>query len=258
MTDILQEAVSLSNGRRMRGGILAYAYPLPENWEHGIAFLGGGCVEPQITGPCAVTDRVESRPGDASIFEPVFITQTAACSMLSKVGVVDLAANRLEATTEWALGVALATGAQSTNPALTDAENVTNADDVVDAVSCLEFAAGNYGYGAEIFLHAPLRAAAYLRSNHLIEDGFSPSGFRWVLNPGYPADDELVTIWATGTLFAGVTDAETLINPATGMPPVGWQMNTSAAFRQRLGLAAFDPCLNLSATFTVPLCTGGS
>ena len=87
----------------------------------------------------------------------------------------------------------------------------------------------------------------------------SPSGFTWIINPGYQAtDDGEITIWATGSVFAAVTDAETLINTATGSAPVGWRTNSAAAYRQRLGMVAFDPCLNLSATFTVPLCTGGS
>jgi hypothetical protein len=221
--------------------------------------LGVGCSEPSITGVCEVIDRVEVRPNDASIFEPIYIDQSAACSMLSKVGVVDIATDRLEATTEWALGLALAEGTLTNNPSFADADNIASAEDPVAAVSCLEQAVANLGFGAEVFLHAPFRAAAYLRTNHLLNDDWmSPAGLRWIISPGYPSGDELVTIWATGSIFASVTEAETLINPATGAAPVGWRVNTASAFRQRLGMVAFDPCLNLSATFTVPLCTGGS
>lgn len=266
MSNMLQEVVSLGNGRRIRGGLLANAYPLPDGWETGITFLGVGCAEPEVIAACEVVDRTETRPGGPVIFEPVYVDQTAACSMLSKLGVVDIATDRLEATTEWALGRMLYDGLGGDNPSFADATLVsTNADDtnialgVVNAVSCLEQSAADVGFGAEVFLHAPLRAAAYLaNSGMMTDDYFSPSGMQWILSPGYPSEDEVVTIWATGSVFAAVTPAETLINPATGQPPVGWRVNTAAAYRQRLGMAAFDPCLNLSATFVVPPCTGGS
>jgi hypothetical protein len=254
----LATPTSLGNGARIRGGLLANAYPLPDGWENGITFLGTGCSEPEVSGPCTITDRTEVRPGEASIFEPIFINQSSGCSMLSKVGNVDIAANRLEATTEWALGRALATGAGD-NPALVDGESVAVSTDWVEAISCLEQAAADLGFGAEVFLHAPLRAAAYLMANDCIADGwFSPSGFQWIFSPGYPTDPAAITVWATGSVFAGVNPAETLVDGVTGQPPAGWRQNTAAAYRQRLGLAAFDPCLNLSATVTVTACTGGS
>jgi hypothetical protein len=262
----LAERVSLANGARIRGGLLANAYPLPPGWENGVSFLGVGCQEPAIVGPCVITDRTETRPGDASIFEPIFVNQSAGCSMLSHIGEVNIAANRLESTTEWALGRALATGVGSNNPALADAENISSVSDpanvglsAVQAVSCLEQAAADVGFGAEVFLHAPLRAAAYLaNAGMMTEDYMSPSGFQWIISPGYPVEGDDVTIWATGSVFASVTPAEALINGATGQAPQGWRTNSGAAYAQRLGLAAFDPCLNLSATFTVPACTGGS
>lgn len=257
---------ALGNGRRIRGGILANAYPLPEGWENGISFLGVGCEEPNITAPCVVMDRTEVRPGDASVFDPIFIHQSAACSMLSKLGLVDIAADRLEATTEWALGQALATGIGSGNPSLQDATSVALWEDaadvalaVVSSVACLEQGAADAGFGAEVFLHAPLRAAAFLaNAGMMTEDYLSPAGFQWIISPGYPVDGDAVTMWATGGVFASVTDAQPMINPATGQAPVGWRTNTGSAIAQRLGMAAFDPCLNLSATFTVPACTGGS
>lgn len=257
--DILAERTSLGNGARIRGGLLANAYPLPDGWEHGITFLGTGCSEPELSGPCTITDRTEVRPGAANIFEPIFINQSSGCSMLSKVGNVDIATNRLESTTEWALGRALALGAGD-NPALADGTSISTGASFIEAVSCLEQAAADVGFGAEVFLHAPLRAAAFLMEKSLVMDGlFSPSGFQWIFSPGYPTTSETeVTIWATGSVFAGVNAAETLVDGVTGQPPVGWRQNTAAAYRQRLGLAAFDPCLNLSATITVNACTGGS
>ncbi len=107
-------------------------------------------------------------------------------------------------------------------------------------------------------MHASFRAAAYLNQNRLNVGGLSPAGMPWIINPGYPAAGEEVTIWATGPVWASVEGMYALIDPATGMRPVDWQMNTDAAYTQRLGLAAFDPCLNLAANFAVPACTGDS
>lgn len=271
MSDLLVERVDLGNGFRIRGGLLANAYPLPDGWEHGVSFRGTGCSEPQIVGPCAVTDRTETRPGDDNVFEPIFITQSAACSMLSKVGTVDMAANRLEATSEWALGRALATGLGSeTNISFADADNIAHADydpttiglSVVNAVSCLEQAAADLGFGAEIMLHAPMRAASYLaEAGVMSESYYSAGGLPWIISPGYPVetegDETTITIWATGSVFAAVGDAYLLTDGVTGQRPFGWRTNTDAAFQQRIGLAAFDPCLNLSASFTVPACIPG-
>lgn len=265
MTDLLVNRVDLPY-RPSGRGLLAIAEPLPEGWENGIAFLGIGCNEPVIRAACTVSDGSEVRPNDAAIFEPIFIQQTAACSTLSKIGSVDMATSRLEGTTEWALGRSLATGVGSANPALTDAELVHAGvdDDVVSVVSCLEQGIADVGYGAEAYLHAPLRAAAWLRSADMVDDlGLSPAGFRWIFSAGYPVgdpsgDDQTVTIWATGTVFASVGEAYDLIDGQTGRVPSGWRYNTDAAYRQRLGLAAFDPCLNLSASFIVTACSGGS
>jgi hypothetical protein len=213
-----------------------------------------------------VTDRTEVRPNGAPIFEPIFIEQSSACSTLSKVHNVDIATNRLEATSEWALGQALATGVGSDNPSFADADSVSVVEDidniglaVVQSISCLEQAVADFGFGAEAVLHAPLRAAAYLANARMMtDDYFSPSGMKWILSPGYPVEDDVITVWATGSVFAGVGDAYTLTDGVTGRPPVGWRTNTAAAYRQRLGLAAFDPCLLLAASFTVPVCSGGS
>jgi hypothetical protein len=49
-----------------------------------------------------------------------------------------------------------------------------------------------------------------------------------------------------------------LRDPQTGQRPIDWQTNLDAAYTQRLGMAAFDPCLNLAATVAVPACNGES
>jgi hypothetical protein len=196
----------------------------------------------------------------------VFITASAACSLMSQIGSVNMSSDRLEATTEWGLGRLLATGLGGSNPSLADATVVHAAtdDDVVSAVSCLEQAAADLGFGAEIVLHAPPRAAAYLSANHLLDEMFvSPAGHPWIISSGYPVEaesgnDTIVTIWATGTVWAGVSPAYVLRDGQTGQPPPNWRMNLDEAYAQRLGLAVFDPCLVIAASFVVPACIGGS
>jgi hypothetical protein len=272
MSNTLQERVVLPQGRRSPGGLLVRGLPLPDGWtEGGIVFRASGCSEPVVLSACEVSDRTGVRPGENGVFEPIFISASAACSLLSQIGSTNMASDRLEATSEWALGRLLATGLGSNNPSFADATNVHSADtgdipaDVVAAVSCLEQAAADLGFGAEIVMHAPPRAAAFLKSLLLIEDDTheSPSGHPWIISSGYPVEaesgeDTIVTIWATGTVWAGVSDAYVLDDGRTGKPPVNWRMNLDEAYAQRLGLAAFDPCLALSASFVVPACIGGS
>jgi len=261
MSDVLLERITLPQGRRLRGGILDSALALPEGWENGVRFRTIGCSPPEVLGICDVGDTEDARPS-YGVFEPAFIRQTAACALMSQVGTEDLALNRLEATTEWGLGNILAEGAGSSNPSLADATVVHEASAGVgaatDAVSCLEQAVADTGYGAAAVLHTSFRGAAYLRENYLIDDGFSPSGLPWIINPGYPAENDEVTIWATGPVWAAVEGMYVLTDPQTGQRPVDWQINLDATFTQRLALVAFDPCLNLAAKFAVPACTGES
>lgn len=265
---MLHEPIEIAPQRSRGRGILDLANPLPDGWEDGVTFRGIGCTEPEILGPCDIGDSTESRPEAASIFEPVFIRQSAACAIMSKIGSIDMADIRLRSTTEWALGRTLAIGIDSSNPSLADAELIhastaTNAaDGAVGAVSCLEQSAAAVGFGADVVLHAPPLAAGILAYTSLNIGGFSPMGHPWLFSDGYPvvagAETTTITIWATGPIWAAVTEAQPLIDGSTGRVPTGWRTNLDATFSQRLGMAVFDPCLNLSATFTVPACIGGS
>ena len=269
MVDILLERTALPQGRRLRGGILDSAETLPEGWERGIRFRTIGCVPPELLGVCEVGDPDDVRPSAAE-FRPAWIRQNAVCALMSQVGTVNLAMNRLEATTEWGMGRMLATGGgtevelNGPNPSFLDATVVTAVadDDVVAAVSCLEQAVADTGYGAAAVLHAPFRAAAFLRNSHLLdpETRLSPAGMPWIISPGYPVDDDgvTVTLWATGPVWAGVDESYTLAQADAQGRTVDFRTNLDAAYTQRLGLAAFDPCLNLAASFVAPACTGDS
>lgn len=272
MSDILLERVQLPQGRRLRGGILDSAETLPEGWERGVRFRTIGCAPPELLGVCEIGDPEDMRPSTAE-FRPAWIRQNAVCALMSQVGTVNLSLNRLEATTEWAMGQMLATGggtevgANPPNPSFLDATVVHASSAATDAdirntVSCLEQAVADTGYGAAAVLHAPFRAAAWLMANYLMEpiSRLSPSGIPWIISPGYPIDDDGVTvsIWATGPVWAGVDESYVLAQQDAHGRTVDFRTNLDAAYSQRLGLAAFDPCLNLAASFVAPACNGDS
>lgn len=255
----LANVVELSSATVTGQGLLSRSLPLPLGWESGIRFRPVGCLEPVLLGECVTEDAPEAdRVADGVEVRPVYIRQSAACSTLSMTLPGDRANERLIGTTEWGLGRLLAAGFDGLdNPSFADAENVTTVDDPVAALSCLEQAIADLGYGNRAFLHAPYRAAAYLRDRWGINDVYeSPSGHRWVLSAGYPAADaDSVTIWATGPVWAAVGGVDTF--DRNNVVP-RFRLNADEAYSQRLALAAFDPCINLSATFSAAACTGGS
>jgi hypothetical protein len=256
----LEELVELTSNARTGRGLLTRALPLPDGWEQGIGFRPAGCVTPTLIGTCIVSDAPEpDRVADGVVFRPVYVRQTATCTTLSRVGPIDRANERLIGSTEWGLGRVLAEGLSGEpNPSLSEATLVTHAsailpwDAAIDAVACLESAVAETGYGNRAVLHAPYRAAAYLKSSLLMDDnGLSPAGHQWIISAGYPAEPTTVSIWATGPVWAAVSAVQSY-------GTVNTFINNDDAYSQRLALAAFDPCINFAATFTVPACSGGS
>lgn len=267
MTELLREVVDLPGRRARARGILDVAYPLPDGWEGGgVTFRTSGCLPPEIMSICEV-DSVDPSTGvrpdaDQPVFEPIFVRQSAACATMSQVGTVDLALNRLYGTTEYAVGRLLLDGQGTDNLSFADATSIADVagtaplTNAIAAVSCLENVVASTGYGVEAFLHAPSRAAAWLKATDMIDDdGLSPAGHQWVISPGYsPGDSDEITIWATGAVWAGAGASYALSDGMSGRTP-GWRHNLDEAWSQRLVLVAFDPCINVSATFTVPSCT---
>lgn len=135
-------------------------------------------------------------------------------------------------------------------PTLSDATSIgTVADaDFVHAVSCLEQAAADTGFGVEWYLHAPVAAAAYLAKDMLLVNGKSPTGAPWIISSGYARQgDTTIRLWATGTVWAGVDGTDV-------MEAVGHRQNIGVAYAARKGVVAFDPCLLLAIDVTVPAC----
>src|SRR5690606_23615177 len=110
-------------------------------------------------------------------------------STLSRLDQERHARGRLDSTTEWAVARQLATDSLGLDtPSFADGTGlgtVSNGDFVL-AVATLEQAAADAGFGTEWWLHAPVKAAAFLANDHQLRKGMSPSGAPWVISPGYP------------------------------------------------------------------------
>jgi hypothetical protein len=246
----LAQPTEVNQSARVRGGVLDVALPAPEGWERGLAIQFYGCGEPILRDKCITAIDVPARPTSAE-FGIFPIEQGSTCSTVGKTDNSEHARRRLEQTSEWAVGRELQTGQASPgSPSLEDADvlgTVAGAD-FMTAVGCLEQAAADAGFGARWYLHAPVRAAAYLADKNLLVDGRSPTGAPWIISPGYePQGPTTVRLWATGTVWAAVDDIFVADTP-------DFRTNSGLAMALRGGIVAFDPCLNIAVDVTVPGC----
>ena len=229
-------------------GLLAVALPAPDGWGQGLSIPFYGCGEPLLQDRCVTANDVPHRTAVAD-FHPFGISQGATCSTLSRIDQQSHANGRLDSTTEWAVARQLATDVLALGtPSFADGTSLgTVADgDFVLAVATLEQAAADAGFGAQWWLHGPIKAAAYLSKNHLIEEGVSPAGAPWVISPGYPVQGATtVRLWATGPVWSSVDEPYSLHD-------VDWNVNTDTAYANRSAIVAFDPCVNIYIDITVP------
>lgn len=251
MTVTLPEIREVDQAVRMRGGLLRAALPAPEGWENGIQIEYYSCGEPTILEACVVATDEPKEAGPAATFRPIPVRQGAVCSTVSRAPLTKQAAERLDSTIEWALGRQLATDLGNVdNPSFADATVLgTIADaNVVQAVSCLEQAAADTGFGIPWVLHAPVGAAAYLADHNLVVDGLSPNGAQWIFSPGYPGRvDGDLRIWVTGPVWAAS-------GPNRDIEATDWRKNTAYGWADRLAIAGFNPCVNIAVDVTVPAC----
>lgn len=247
MTQTLMEAAEVEIAARP-GGLLAAAMSAPQGWAQGLSIPFYGCGEPLLQDRCVTANDTAHRTSVAD-FYPFALSQGATCSTLSRIDQKRHAEGRLDSTTEWAVARQLATDALGLGgPSFADATSLgTVADgDFVLAVATLEQAAVDTGFGAPWWLHAPIKAAAFLKDGGQMDDGMSPSGAPWVISPGYPVQgDTTIRLWATGPVWASVSDPFTLNN-------VNWNVNEDTAYANREAIVAFDPCVNLYIDVTVP------
>lgn len=249
MSTTLMETAEVEVDTR-KGGILAASLPAPEGWLQGLSIPFFGCGEPVLQDRCVTANDVPHKTSVAE-FNPFGISQGAACSSLSRLNQRRHAEGRLDATTEWAVARQLATDQMGLGtPSFADGVDLgTVADgDFVLAVGTLEQAAADAGFGTQWWLHAPVKAAAYLAARNLIDndDNQSPSNAPWVISPGYPVEGPTtIRLWATGPVWAGVD--EPLVLDALDR-----RNNQDEAYAQRSAIVAFDPCVNLFIDVTVP------
>ena len=231
-------------------GILAKALPAPAGWMQGLSIPFYGCGEPVLADRCVTANDEPHRTAVAE-FQPYGIQQGATCSSLSRLDQKAHAEGRLDSTTEWAVARQLATDVLGLGtPSFDDGVDLgTVADrDFVLAVATLEQAAADAGFGSQWWLHAPVKAAAFLNANaSLLSDGhLSPSGAPWVISPGYPVEGPTtIRLWATGPVWVGVDDPFVIGD-------LDRTNNDDTAFAQRSAIAAFDPCINLYIDIEVP------
>lgn len=234
-------------------GILALAAPAPEGWEAGGLQVSTTCSDPIVRDKC-ITLPDGDAPGRPTTAEfPAFmIEQGSACSTLSGDGRADEARAALLTSTDYALGLTLLTGeANGDSISLSDATDLGNAADAASAVALLEAEAARQGKGQPYALHADPAAAVYLAAAGLIDDaGRSPSGAVWLVSSGYVQESgEPLRIWATGRVWAaaGAIDVHEAIDRRT---------NNREAWAVRSAIVGFNPCINLTVTFS-PTTGGG-
>lgn len=250
---VLLTPTQVDQSARMPGGLLAKSLPAPAGWERGgIAIPFYGCGEPILRDKCVVGEDVPHEGGVPASFPAVPIEQGSMCSTTGPDSLIGTARDRFTATADWALSRQLQTDQADTGaPKLDDATSlgVVADADFATAVGCLEQAAANSGFGAVWVLHTTVRGASYLAQQGLMTiDGFTPAGARVIIGSGYAnPDGTTVTLWATGQVWASITDPDTLEG-------VAWRTNNIEAWARGVGVVAFDPCLNISVDITVPDC----
>jgi hypothetical protein len=252
MSQTLMEAAEVEVDTRA-GGIFAVAHPAPDGWMQGLSIPFYGCGEPELLDRCVTASDTPHKTAVAE-FHPFGIRQGATCSSLSRLDQTKHAEGRLDSTTEWAVARQLATdGLGLGTPSFADGVNLgTVADgDFALAVGTLEQAAADAGFGTQWWLHAPVKAAAFLSGARLLSGKWSPSGAPWVVSVGYPVQGPTtIRLWATGSVWAGVDEPFVYSD-------LDRRTNGDEAFAQRSAIVAFDPCINLFIDVTVPASPAG-
>lgn len=241
----------------MPGGVLAKSLPAPGGWESGgISVPFYGCGEPVLRDKCVEGTDEPHRLGSVGDFPAIPIEQGVTCSTTNDDNLVAQARDRFLSSADWALGRQLQTDAiNSGAPKLEDATSIGVVGDAnfVGAVACLEQAAADAGFGSKFVLHAPVRAAAYLAANGLLDmNGNSPSGAPWIISAGYLPDPEEsatnIRLYATGLVWASVD------TPMVSGERIDYRQNDADAWAVGTGVVAFDPCVLTAIDVTVGAC----
>ena len=249
MSQTLMEGVEVEAPAPRSGGILGVALPAPQGWMQGLSIPFYGCGEPVLVDRCVTAEDNPLNKTAVAEFNPFAITQSATCSSLSRLDQKKHAEERLDSTTEWAVARQLATDDVGLgSPSFEDGTSLgTVADgDFVLAVGTLEQAAADAGFGTQWWLHAPVKAAAFLARLDLLNGRWSPTGAPWIISVGYPVQGATtIRLWVTGSVWAAVDDPFVLND-------LDRRNNNDEAFANRSAIVAFDPCINFYIDVTVP------
>lgn len=231
------------------GGILGAALPAPAGWAQGLSIPFYGCGAPVLQDRCVAVNDEPHAGAAVAEFHPFGIQQSASCSSLSRLDQKKHAEGRLDSTSEWAVAHQLATdGLGLDTPSFADGTGlgVVAGGDFTLAVATLEQKAADAGFGAQWWLHAPIKAAAFLANHQLICEGMSPTGAPLVISPGYPVQGATtIRLWVTGPVWAAMDDPFVLND-------LDRTNNADEAYAQRSAIVAFDPCINFHIDVTVP------
>lgn len=225
-----------------KGGLVDRGLSFPDGveWRTGVRFNSTGCVTPLLQDACAPTgEKTPTGIGDEREFLPTNVVQPVECATIGNIDLERLARERLETTTEYALGEVLALDPLTLgNPKLTDAVPTEYGCAKEALAATLAIAAVN-GRGTRLTVHANVSAAVHLAHEMVLIDWVD-----WIVSPGYETAPQTAgpQIWVTGPTYVGVEDQIHL----SGTLQV---QNTKQEIAERVVLAAFDPCVLVSGTF---------
>lgn len=243
----LKTVIDLPAPTRAAGGLLSAARPLPAGWERGVMFNGSTCLGPQTWPFCPpeASPPPEEKEYDTlseiAEFGPLGIYQGIECTTFSVDRAATSAAEALNVTAEYQLAHELATGEATGNPSLADATPLSAASSVVEAIGAADMAAAEFLFGRLAFVHvSPGVLVEAVAATVLLREGRSwrtPGGHMVVSSPGYHSLADV--IYVTPEVFASLGVPETTVD-------INRAINQSFAQAEQIGLAAFDPCFNVS------------
>lgn len=260
--------------------LLASAVPgdaSDRTWMSGVSWIGELCPQLEIVDPCAELDgSVEPAGGEFRFATPLGYRMRAQCTTMggprSYPVVSERLARQAEAVASFAVARELAEGAGATaNPfdgpsgatglvnqffADANAETITGATSVLDALGLLEQEARDRTAGMQVFLHIPIRIATQVAAQlqrvgpelrtHTDAVVIADAGYT---GRGPGAAPTGIWGYATGPVFAKLGPATVVDQLAA---TIDRRTNTQEIWADRMFLAGFDPCCQLAIEFPEP------
>jgi hypothetical protein len=246
-------------------------------WMNGASWIGELCPELEIVDPCAELDDSAPASGGAWRYaSPLGYRMRARCTTMagprSFPVVRDRLARQAEAIASFAVARELAEGAGATaNPfdgpgpgdtglvnqyfADADAETITGATSILDALGLLEQEARDRTKGMQVFLHIPIRIATQVAAqlNRVGPELRTHTDAVVIADAGYTGKGPgaAAGIWgyATGPVFAKLGPVAVTDEAAA---TIDRRTNTQEIWADRMFLAGFDPCCQLAIQFPEP------